>query len=224
MIRLDHISINVQDHYEAAIRLRTETGFGFYDGGTLGATSANKIMPLGRGNYIEIVGTADPYKWEANHEQHPDEWMYNLVKTGDHFGGLCLRVDSQQELEDLAKMRGWTAPHAGGRMRPSGVFLPWMSTPSPSPWQKGLPNVYFWPDMTMHPSGQPVEPSPGQVQPLGVTWLEVGGTEADMKDWLRVPLDAIPFRYNGKGHGLYAVAVKTDNGEVVIRRKSASEP
>jgi hypothetical protein len=223
MIRLDHISINVQNHYEAAIRLRGETGFGFYDGGTLGPTSANKIMPLGGSNYIEIVGTADPYKWEANHEQHPDEWMYNLVKTGDHFGGLCLRVDSQQELEDLAKMRGWTPPHAGGRMRPSGIFLPWMSTPSPSPWSKGLPNVYFWPDMTQHPSGQPTEPAPGLTRPLGVTWIEVGGSEADMKDWLGVPLDAIPFRYNGEGHGLYAVAVKTDKGEVVIRRKSAAE-
>ena len=224
-IRLDHFSMNVHNHYEAAERLRAETGFGFYDGGTLGPTSANKIVPLGGPgmNYIEIVGTADPYKWAENHEAHPDEYMYNLVKSGDHFGGMCLRVDSQKELEDLAKLRGWTPPHAGGRMRPSGIFLPWMSTPSPSPWSKGLPNVYFWPDMTTHPSGQPIEPAPHMVRPLGVTWVEVGGTEAEMKEWLGVPLDAIPFKYNGKGHGLYAIGVKTKNGEVVIRRKSAAE-
>lgn len=220
MIHLDHFALFGHNHYEAASRLRAETGFGFYDGGTLGVGNANKIFPLGGSNYIEVVGIVDPYKL---HDPAPQtQWLYNMMASGDHFGGLCLRVDTQQELEDLAQKRGW-AISKSGRMRTSGIFLPWMSTPTPSPWPKGLPNVYFWPEMNTHPSGQPIEPSPGLTRPLGVSWVEVGGSETDLAAWLGLPLTEMPLRYSGKAPGLYAVAVKTGKGEVVIRRKSVSE-
>jgi len=220
MIRLDHFALHGHNHYESASRLRAETGFGFYDGGTLGQANANKIVPLGGSNYIEVVGFVDPYKLKDPTPQ--TKWLYDMMESGDHFGGLCLRVDTQAELETLAAKHGWEI-NQGGRMRTSGIFLPWMSTPKESPWPKGLPNVYFWPDMSTHPSGQPIEPAPGLTRPLGVSWVEVGGSEADMQAWLGLPLTEIPFKYNRKAHGLYAIAVKTAKGEVVIRRKSVSE-
>ncbi len=111
-----------------------------------------------------------------------------MMASGDHFGGLCLRVDTQQELEDLAQKRGW-AISKSGRMRTSGIFLPWMSdSTTPRPWPRGLPKVYFWTEMKTHPSGQTIEPTPGLTRPLGVSLVEVGGSEADMVAWLGLPL------------------------------------
>jgi len=44
-----------------------------------------------------------------------------------------------------------------------------------------------------------------------------------MSEWMGVPASNYPFRFNGKVPGLYAVGVKSDKGEIVIRRKSATE-
>lgn len=70
----------------------------------------------------------------------------------------------------------------------------------------------------MHPGGQPVFNWPGCVEPQGISFLEVGGTEKEMTDWIAEPANHFPYRFNGKPHGLYAIGVKTNKGEVVIRR------
>ena len=69
----------------------------------------------------------------------------------------------------------------------------------------------------MHPSGQPVFNWPGCVEPQGIAWLEVGGTEKEMYDHLGVPLEPSLLLVD-KPQGLYAIGVKTNKGEVVIRR------
>ena len=70
----------------------------------------------------------------------------------------------------------------------------------------------------MHPAGQPVFNWPGCVEPQGISFLEVGGTEKEMTDWIGEPATNFPYRFNGKPHGLYAIGVKTNKGERVIRR------
>jgi len=78
--------------------------------------------------------------------------------------------------------------------------------------------------MTLHPSGQPVEPYPGLVRPIGISYIEMGGTEQEMSDWLGIPASSMPFKFNRKAKGVHAVAVKTEDGqEIVIRRKNAAE-
>ena len=65
---------------------------------------------------------------------------------------------------------------------------------------------------------------PNITRPDGIAWIEVGGTEKAMYDWLDVRAGTFPFKFNGKRPGLYAVGVKTMKGsEIVIRRPSASE-
>ena len=61
------------------------------------------------------------------------------------------------------------------------------------------------------------------VVPQGITFIEMGGTEKAMTDWLGQPASDFPFKFNGKTPGLYAIGVKSDKGEIVIRRPSATE-
>jgi hypothetical protein len=92
-------------------------------------------------------------------------------------------------------------------------------------WPKGLPNWYCFEDrINMHPSGQPVIPAPGLVKPMGLAWVEVGGTEAEMARWLGEPASKYPLRFNGKTLGLYALGIKSDKGEIVVRRKPQTIP
>lgn len=78
--------------------------------------------------------------------------------------------------------------------------------------------------MYCHPSGQPAINTPGLVNPMGVEWLEMGGTEAEMADWLGQDPKTLNMRFNGKSLGLYAIGVKTDTkGTVEIRRPSATQ-
>jgi hypothetical protein len=61
------------------------------------------------------------------------------------------------------------------------------------------------------------------VRPLGISWVEVGGTEAAFLQVSGPAGKDVPIRFNGKGSGVYAVAVKTADGEVVVRRKATNE-
>src|SRR5437016_2746549 len=85
----------------------------------------------------------------------------------------------------------------------------------------GYAELVFFPEMDSHPSGQRVVAVPGLVAPNGVAWIEMGGTESEMSNWLGMPASNLPFRFNGRIPGIHAVAVKIDNGEVVIRRNVA---
>ena len=225
MIHIDHIAITSVDLYEASDRLRRESGLGFYDGGWFpSGGSANKIFPIGSQNYIEVGSTTNPTKRKGSSPMA--SYMDKALANGeDAFTGLCLGVDSMEELEELAKRHKSIIPdpHIGTRVRSSGMqFLAYQTPTAPECWPKGLPNWYFFTDMTLHPSGQPVEPYPGLHRPTGLSWIEMGGTEQEMSDWLGVPASTLPMKFNGKTKGIYAVGVSTEDGvEVVIRRNNA---
>jgi hypothetical protein len=52
--------------------------------------------------------------------------------------------------------------------------------------------------------------------------MEMGGTKAQMQQWLGQNPDDLKMKFNNKPAGLYAIGVSTDAGEVVIRRPSAT--
>ncbi|HWB31636.1 MAG TPA: VOC family protein [Acidobacteriaceae bacterium] len=226
MIHIDHIAMGCVDLYEASDRLRRETGLGFYDGGWFLAFGiANKIFPLGGQTYIEIESIVNPHKVKPG--TPPMDYFLKATSAGeDTFTGLCLGVDSMEELEGIAKRLKSTIPDTKDtvRVRSSGPAFVDYQTPAEFTWGKGLPNWYFFTDMTLHPSGQPVDPYPGLVRPMGISWIEMGGSEQEMTDWLGVPASTLPLKFNGRTKGIYAVAVKTEDGpEIVIRRKNAVE-
>jgi hypothetical protein len=222
-MHIDHFSISTPNLYYGAHRLRLESNLSFYDGGFFAGGHANRIFPLGEKTYLEIGGVVECDKVRDPKDQ---PWWYSKVATvGECFTGLCLRVDTYEELEAIAKAKNYTiSTTPTTRTRPTGYKVEAFSAPSPGlTWTKGLPNWYWFKDFPKHPSGQPVFTWPNIVRPQGVSWIEVGGTEKEMSDWLGVPASTFPFRYNGKLPGLYAVAVKSGKGEIIIRRPSATE-
>jgi hypothetical protein len=143
------------------------------------------------------------------------------------FSGVCLRVTSLAELGEIAKRHGGTIrPTPSTRTPPDGPSMKFWDAPyaagAADPWETGKPTWCCWEErLYMHPSGQPGVNAPGLVQPLGVAWMEMGGTKAQMQAWLGQNPDDLKMRFNGKAAGLYAIGVTTDVGEVEIRRPSA---
>jgi len=222
-MHLDHISISTTNLYYGAHRLRLETGLSFYDGGFFAGGNANRIFPLGGATYLEIGGIVEAAKVRDPKNQ---PWWYPKVQAvGEAFSGLCFRVDTMEELEEIAKKKSYTInKDPVTRTRPNGSQVRAFSAPGAGDsWPKGLPNWYYFEDFAKHPSGQPVFNWPNIVRPNGISFLEVGGSREDMTAWLGVPESTFPFRYNDKLPGLYAVGVNTAKGEIVIRRPSCTE-
>ena len=224
-IRLDHFSISSPNLLYGAHRLRLESTLSFYDGGHfLNGDHANRIFPLGANTYLELGGIVNAQS-VADPKTRP--WWYDKVQTvGECFTGFGLRVDTLDELREVARKKRYEIAQAPiTRIWPNGYVLRAFSAPSTlTSWPKGLPNWYWFEDFPMHPSGQPPSTAPKITRPDGIAWIEVGGTEEDMYDWLEVPAGTFPFRFNGKLPGLYAIGVKAmKGGEIVIRRPSATE-
>jgi hypothetical protein len=222
---LDHFSISSPNLFYGAHRLRLETTLSFYDGGHfLNGDHANRIFPLGANTYLELGGIVDA-RSVADAKNRP--WWFDKVQTlGECFTGFGLRVDTLEELRDIAAKKRYALAQAPiSRIWPNGYVLKAFSAPSTqATWTKGLPNWYWFEDFPKHPSGQPPSTATKITRPDGIAWIEVGGTEKEMYEWLGMPAGAFPFKFNGKLPGLYAIGVKTlKGGEVVIRRPSATE-
>jgi hypothetical protein len=218
MLAIDHISLGTRNLYEGTERLCRETGLGQYEGGWFpGLGIANRIVPLGLDQYIEVESVIDAYS-----PQHSltDRWFYDQISSGDVYIGWCLRVDTLEELEDHAERMGTEIIQTGLRQRPDGS----LSAPARTPdtvycWQRGLPNIFHIADMSTHPARQPCEQP---AAPQGIAWMEVGGTQQDMIGWLGEEAKNLPLTYNGERPGLYAVAINAPDGEIVIRRTAVT--
>src|SRR5579872_5192114 len=103
---LDHIHLGCANVYTTAFELTRATRIGHYDGGfTTNVTIGQKTMPLGGGVYIEIESIVDPFA-TADASMRP--WWYTravAVKSAI-FSGVCLRVNTMDELGEIAKRHG----------------------------------------------------------------------------------------------------------------------
>jgi len=222
---LDHVSISSPNLFYGAHRLRLESTLSFYDGGHfLNGDHANRVFPLGANTYLELNGIVNA---DAVRDPKNRPWWYDKVQTlGECFTGFALRVDTRDELEAIAKKKGYTIAQAPTtRIWPNGYALKAFAAPSAQlTVAKGLPNWFWFEDFPMHPSGQPPTTAPTITRPDGIAWIEVGGTEKAMYDWLGMPAGSLPLKFTSRQPGVYAIGVKTmKGGEIVIRRPSATE-
>lgn len=221
---LDHIHLGCANVYTTAFDLMTATRLGHYDGGfTRDVAIGQKTMPLGGGVYLEIESIVDPFA-TADASRRP--WWYTraVALKSAVFSGVCLRVNTVDELNEIAKRHGG-ASRLNVRTPPDGPQVKCWEAPigAADPWQAGKPTWCCWENrLYAHPSGQPVVNAPGLVQPAGVAWIEMGGSKAQMQTWLGQNPDDLMMRFNGKAPGLYAIGVKTDAGDVEIRRPPAT--
>jgi hypothetical protein len=226
---LDHIHMGCGNVYTTAFDLMKATKIGHYDGGfTADITIGNKTVPLGGSAYLDVESIVDPF---ATADQSKRPWWYKraVAVKSPIFSGVCLRVTTMEELSEIARRHGGTVrPKATIRTPPEGPPAKFWEAPYPAagtadPWESGKPTWCCWEDrLYMHPSGPPVVNAPGLVDPMGVAWMEMGGTKAEMRLWLDQNPDDFHMKFNGKSPGLYAIGVSTDVGEVVIRRPSAT--
>jgi hypothetical protein len=225
---LDHVHIGCANIYTTTFELTKATKIGHYDGGFTGnASVGQKTMPLGGTAYLEIESIVDPF---ATADAMTRPWWYKraVAMKSAIFSGVCLRVNTMDELREVAKRNGGAVrAKASIRTPPEGVTAKFWDAPfgtgSADPWETGKPTWCCWEErLYAHPSGQPIVNAPGLVEPGGVAWLEMGGTKAKMQEWLGQNPDDLRIKFNGKSAGLYAIGVSTDAGEVVIRRPSAT--
>lgn len=218
-LKIDHMCLVVANLYEGAQRLRDETGFAAYDGGWFSQWGgAQKTVPLGRDNYLEIESIIDPQRAAENHF---GRYMQKVASRGDHLVGATLCAETHEEIMAFAKRNGMTAKRDWGRIRPDGTRNRLIAISGVDhAWPRGLPSVSFFPDMNDHPSR--AYKADHLVQPDGVAWLEWGDEDA-VRSWLGDEADNLPFKYVDRPAGLYAIAVRTVGGpEVVIRRTAAT--
>ena len=226
---LDHIHMGSANVYTSSFKMMNEMKIGYYDGGFMSSiTVGHRAFPLGGGNYIEVEALIDPF---ATTDEAKWPWWYKkaLQAKTEVFSGLCLRVDTMEELRDIARRHGGIVnTRPASRIRPDGPQVVSFSAPGGpnvrNPWETGMPNWYCFEDrLYCHPSGQPCVPAYGLVEPKGVAWLEMGGTEENMAKWLGQPPSTLNMRFNGKANGLYAIGINTDVGVVELRRPAATQ-
>ena len=224
MITVDHICLGVQNLYEGTFRLREETGFGDYDGGWFPTSSlANRIVPLGNDTYIEVESVIDAHKLRQG--DPTSVWFDDCVRSGDVFIGWCARVDTRAELDRIAKRLNENVLEDALKRSPDGRLAAGVArVPGAVPcWKAGRPNFFYFPEMDTHPA-RLTPTSPVSNPPLGLSYLELGGTAEEMSDWLGLPAEQLPVRFNGQAEGLYAVVVNTASGPVTIRRPNHRSP
>lgn len=221
MVEIDHICLGVRNIYEGAQRLRDQTGLGNYEGGWFPARGlANRIVPLGDDTYIEVEGVVDVFEVE---EGNPvATWFRDMTRHGDVFIGWCARVTSYAELEAVAKRLKTDIVRTQVRKRPDGRHpTSRLVPPTMDCWKRGIPNFFCIEDFTVHPARQPIT-GPG-VLPKGINWMELGGREEEMSDWLGVRAGTLKLRFIDRTPGLYAVSIETEAGEKVIRLPAVTE-
>jgi hypothetical protein len=89
-------------------------------------------------------------------------------------------------------------------------------------WPRGLPMFMNWPGEAAgdHPDLIPEARAVRHrgAQPGGIAWVEVGDRKLT-RDWLGPALQDMDVRFVDAPAGLYGMGVKTDDTEIVIRRK-----
>jgi hypothetical protein len=240
---INHFSLGARNAFDAAARLRKETGLSFWTGEWLRDISCH-MVPLGNGPngkdaFIEIQCSVDAHAHlkATGPNARYDALAVDNEYNGDHWTGLMLGVDSLADLEAVAKRLGADVTPEDSRtnpynhfQRPDGYVLGYQSAPRyaqgqarPAKWPAGLPGIYYYPDVPGRSSNQPVVAAPHMRTPAGVKWVVFGGTNELLSDWMGVNAEeTIPVKFNGKALNPWEVCVAMADGQdVVIRRPAA---
>jgi len=232
MLQLDHFALFSHNLYRATFNVSQETGLGNYDGGFFPNYGIGiKVVPLGPDLFLEIESLIEYSAIKRLVESDEITLYTKALAHPEVFYGWCFRTDTREELDELARVAGFTVDEVAlneekCQQMMTGEKVVVVAAPrARDAWPLGMPNVYFWPDMSKHDGRFPATAGTGTVTPAGVAWIEVGGSAEDFEAWFGGYTKASdhPIRFNGKSLGLYAIAVKTEAGEVVIRRPSLNE-
>ncbi|MEO8422291.1 MAG: VOC family protein [Actinomycetota bacterium] len=205
---IDHVVLAVHDLEDAGERLLRDHGLVSVPGGRHARWgTANRVVPLGD-DYIELIGVVDPDQATGTVFGRT---MLELPADGDRWFAICLASD---DVDAIAR-RLELAVEPGSRTRPDGAELRWrgagLESPERDPW---LPFFITWDTPPeLHPGRTSADHPSGAD---GIAWLELGGDQSRLSDWLG---DAdLPIRVVDGGPGLRAVSLRTAGGVELILR------
>ena len=203
MFRVDHVVLAVRDLEASAGRLWEEHGLRFVPGGHhLRWGTANMIAPLGR-DYVELLSVVDE---EVGASTVLGRALLELSVDGDRWFSVCLADDDI----DATAARLGLAVQPGARARPDGTEVRWRGAGIE---ERGdflwLPFFITWDvPAALHPGAAPAE----HRHPYeGIAWAEVGGDEAQLRDWLG-GVDA-PIRVVDDEPGVHTVGIGVLDGD-----------
>ncbi|MEU6133025.1 VOC family protein [Saccharopolyspora sp. NPDC047091] len=222
MFHLDHLCLGVRDRDAAVRRIEEETGLAHYDGGAFAGGLVNTIFPLGGDVYLEVEAVTTP----ASEQDPAVAWFDRAVADGDRWMFWCLRADTLDEMEQVARRFGGEVARRPGRVQPDGTQRIITTAPGPGRafdtcWRRGLPNWFYREDPGTNPDRGTTERGDRGV---AVTRLEVGGDAAELREHLgahtfdRLPLVVVPGR-----PGVRSVSVRTESGREVTLRGEPAE-
>jgi hypothetical protein len=208
MYWIDHVVLAVRDLDTSALRLWDEYGLRFVRGGRHPQWgTANMIAPLGD-DYVELLGVVDQ---EVGSESVLGRTLLELSAHGDRWFSVCLADD---DIDTTARRLGLTV-QPGTRTRPDGTEVRWRGAGIEERGEElWLPFFITWDvHAPLHPGAAPTE---HRVEAEGIAWVEVGGDEARLRDWLDDL--QVPIRLVDDDPHVHTVGISLrDGGEMVLR-------
>jgi hypothetical protein len=208
--RIDHVVLAVRHLEASAGRLWEEHGLRFIAAGRHPHWgTANMIAPLGS-DYLELLGVVDE---DVGAGTVLGRTLLDLSADGDRWFSVCLADD---DVEETAARLGLTV-QPGSRTRPDGSEVRWrgagIDERGADLW---LPFFISW-DVTgaPHPGAAPAAHG---IPVKGITWVEVGGDEARLRDWLGGADAPIRVAEDGGDRRVRAVAIALQDGEQIVIR------
>ena len=205
-VSIDHVVIAVADFGAAAERLWRGHGLAAVEGGRHpGWGTANWIVPLGP-DYVELVGVVDAEEASASAF---GSFVQATVADG---GGPLLWCVRSDDFDGTVAPLG-LVPSTGSRQRPDGTIVRWRSAGLDE--ARTDPARPFFIDWQVSPEDHPGRTSAAhRVAPSGISWVEVAGDEAAVRDWLGDP--DVPLRVRPGTPRVLRLGIATGSGEIVL--------
>jgi hypothetical protein len=214
LLKIDHVLLACRNLYVTADEFRDQTGLNFYEGGYFkGFGIAQKLVPLGNQQYLEIESVVDP--------QEAEECQWDIARSMMSMTRRVPRLFSMYILTDHFEeqvARNGSEPFHVVRTKPDGSLLEGYIAPATEiAYKDELPIFQSRGGMSDHPADTPVD---HRVEPNGIAWMELGGPEERIRSWIGDEFNTLPLRFAGDEPGIRALAIKLKHGGEFVLRPS----
>jgi hypothetical protein len=208
--RVDHVIVAVADLDAAAERLEGDLGLGSQPGGVHpDYGTANRIVPVGGGSYLELMAVHDP---ELAGRTPIGRWLVDRLAGGGGPAGWMIAPDDFEAT--VARLGLTVAP--GSRRLPDGSQVEWRLAGIGSMLREApLPSFIAW-DVPpeRHPSATV---APQRQATAGIAWVEVAGDARRVGEWLGPEAGGLDVRFVQGPPALRRVGLAlADGGELVL--------
>jgi hypothetical protein len=203
-MRIDHVIYAVSDLQRAAHRFAEESGLRATGGGEHpGFGTRNEIIPVGAGQYIELMAVADVQS------RHPLALTLSAVaRGGDRLMGLCLRPEDLDAVASRLSIEVTTAE----RHNPDGELVRWrLAGVEGALGPERLPFFIDW----LGAEARLDREHDAAASAEGIVWVEYGADAERLLSWTGSP--DLPIRIVEGERGPRALALARGGETIVIR-------